>query len=308
MARFLAAALLSGAVADKPAAGTYKTSHITVTDDGLEPLSGKKTRDYTITFPKGAGDDKFPLLVYAHGAAGGGIDILAYQKTFTDMAAYGFVVIAPQSCFLGCNPPKSYELDSAVGCLPWVDGPQWKSFVYENTRAVDYAKNQTSTQWASLIDWEAGIGVIGHSMGGEVVSQMASAAFAEKYNVKAAVCEHCLMCKVGGDVITTPAMFMTGTGDYEVEPAQVKGAYKEDKMAPKSYRNEKGRGHTEMLNLLVQYNSAVASHAAAFMKVHITGDKGTFYDQVYGTGADSFCNYANMKDCEHDMGTSGVSV
>merc|ERR1711908_175109 len=40
-------------------------------------------------------------------------------------------------------------------------------------------------------------------------------------------------------------------------PAQVKSSYKNDSATPKSYRNDKGRGHTEMLNLLVQYNPAV---------------------------------------------------
>merc|ERR1712203_649172 len=70
---------------------------------------------------------------------------------------------------------------------------------------------------------------------------------------------HCQMCIKTGDMITTPAMFMTGTGDFEVLPAQVKSSYKNDSATPKSYRNDKGRGHTEMLNLLVQYNPAVAS-------------------------------------------------
>merc|ERR1711862_601332 len=101
--------------------------------------------------------------------------------------------------------------------------------------------------------------------------------------------------------IETPAMFMTGTGDFEVLPAQVKSSYKNDSATPKSYRNDKGRGHTEMLNLLVQYNPAVASHAAAFFKVHIAGDTDVYCNQVYGTGADSFCNYADMYECAHDM-------
>merc|ERR1712100_541185 len=91
----------------------------------------------------------------------------------------------------------------------------------------------------------------------------------------------------------------TGNGDFEVLPSQVKAAYTNDKTAPKSYRNDKGRGHTEMLNLLVQYNSAVASHAAAFFKVHINGDRGTFYNQVYGNASDSFCNYEAMYECMH---------
>jgi len=295
-------------MADKPALGTYKTKHVTVTDAGLEQLSGIATRDYVITYPEGGSDEKFPLVVYAHGAAGGRIDMVAYQTHFNDMAAYGFVVIAPKSCFMGCSPPKnsSSEVEAAGACLPWTDGPQWTSFVHENTRAISYAQKNTAADWAAIIDWKSGLGVAGHSMGGEVVAQMGSSTFAQKYNVKGVVCEHCQMCVKTGDIIETPALFMTGTGDFEVVPAQVKSAYTADTTKGKSYRNDKGRGHTEMLNLLVPYNSAVASHAAAFFKVHINGDKGTFYNQVYGNGTDSFCNYEDMYECMHDTNSAIV--
>jgi len=302
------ASITTLAVANKPAPGTYPTKHVEVTDDGREELSGIDTRDYVVTYPSATSDEKFPLVVFAHGAAGGRVDMLAYQSHFNDLAAYGFVVIAPKSCFMGCNPPKnvSEQLQTTSGCLPWTDGPQWTSFVYENTRAISYARKITSVDWASLIDWDAGLGVAGHSMGGEVVAQMGSSAFAQKYNVKGVVCEHCQMCIKTGDMITTPAMFMTGTGDFEVLPAQVKSSYNNDSATPKSYRNDKGRGHTEMLNLLVQYNSAVASHAAAFFKVHINGDKKRFFDQVYGNGTDSFCNYEAMYECMHHIGDAIV--
>merc|ERR1712166_1147459 len=152
------------------------------------------------------------------------------------------------------------------------------------------------------VDWDAGVGVAGHSMGGEVVSQMASTEFAEKYNVKAAVCEHCLMCIKTGDIVSTPAMYMTGTLDYQVSPKKVKKAFSADTKTPKSYRNQKGKGHLEMLNLEVQYNSAVASHAAAFFNVWLKQDKDTFYNQVYGTGEDSFCG----SDCMFAISSDGL--
>jgi hypothetical protein len=109
------------------------------------------------------------------------------------------------------------------------------------------------------------------------------------------------MCIKTGDLVSTPAMYMTGTLDYEVTPKKVKKAFDSDTVVPKSYRNQKGKGHLEMLNLEVQYNPAVASHAAAFFNVWLKGDKGVYYDQVYGTGEDSFCGYDGMKECEHVM-------
>lgn len=296
MARMFAG-IAAVASASKPPAGSYGHSMMSVTDDGLESLSGVKSRDYQIAYPlSGADGEKFPLIVFAHGAAGGGVDTLAYEKHLGDLASYGFVVIFPKSCFMGCSPPKSEELGETS---PDFCYQAWPSFVYENTRALEWARNQTTGPIANLVDWDAGAGVAGHSMGGEVVSQLASNDFAEKYNIKAAVCEHCLMCIKTGDLIQTPAMFMTGTLDYEVTPKKVKAAFQSDTILPKSYRNQKGKGHLEMLNLEVQYNPAVASHAAAFFNVWLKGDQDVYYNQVYGDGEDSFCGYGSMKECEH---------
>lgn len=296
------AAVLSLVAAENPLPGIYDRAFVSVTDDGLEERSGIETRDYEIAFPKNASaSDKFPLIIYAHGAAGGGVDMLAYGKHLGDIASYGFVVVAPKSCFMGCSPPAEESLNSSLGCYK-----KWPSFVYENTRAIEFSKNSTD-EWASMIDWQAGVGTAGHSMGGEVVSQMASQDFASTYNVKAAVCQHCLMCIKTGDLVSTPAMYFTGTTDYEVTPKKVKKAFTADKVSPKSYRNQKGKGHLEMLNLEINYNPAIASHTAAFFNVWLKGDKGNFYEQVYGKGKDSFCGYADMKECEHNM-QSALSV
>lgn len=306
MFKFAVSAALAAAVADLPPAGQYAVTKQTLVDDGLNPLSGVKTRDYQIVYPANAAEgEKFPLLLFAHGAAGGGIDMLAYQHHFSDLASYGYVVIAPRSCFMGCpGPTDVLEQPEVTGCLPWVDGKGWVYFVHENTRALDYAKNQSDAGagWASMIDWSKGVGALGHSMGGESLTQLAGVELSKKYNIQAAVCEHCLACKETGDLIQTPALFFTGTGDYEVTPAQVKDAYHKDTVTPKSYRNEKGRGHEEVLDLLVQYNPGVARHAASFFEVWLKGDRKEHYDIVYGDGPTSFCDYADMKDCEHEMG------
>lgn len=48
-------------------------------------------------------DNKFPLIVYAHGAAGGGIDLIGYNTFFSQLASYGFVVVAHGSCSDACD-------------------------------------------------------------------------------------------------------------------------------------------------------------------------------------------------------------
>lgn len=294
--------------AELPPAGQYATKKITVQDDGLEVGSGVTTRNYQITYPVAASSDtKFPLIVYAHGFfAGATIEQLTYEHHFKDLASYGFVVVAPNSCFLGCKAGFDQDVfEQSNGGIPCPKFPQWPSFVYENARAISYAKNLSDqATWSSLIDWSAGVGVGGHSMGGEAVMQLGSAKFASKYNIKATVCEHCLACIETGDILSTPSMFMTGTLDLIVTPGWVKDAFVSDTVAPRSFRNEKGRGHTEMLDLAVQYNPAVARHAAAFFKVWLTGDRGHYYDIMYGNGTNSFCGYASMQECEHVMSTN----
>jgi len=284
------------------ALSNYAVTQDTLTDDGLEPRSGIATRKLRVTYPTNASKGAtFPVIVYAHGAAGGGVDMTGYDKHFKDMAAHGFVVIAPMSCDIGCKvkgPAKNNSVGAPEYCYK-----AWPSFTYENTRALDYAKNATSSGavWAGLIDWTAGVGTAGHSMGGEAVVGMASRDVAQQYNVKAAVCLHCLACINTGDLVATPAIYFTGTLDTEVSPKKVKKAYEADTVTPKTYRNQKGKGHLEMLNLEVQYNAAISLQTAAFMKVYLAGDHGDYYDIVYGTGASSVCGYAAMKECEHTM-------
>jgi hypothetical protein len=55
---------------------------------------------------------KFPLIAYVHGAAGGDIDIVGYWNHFSQLASYGFVVAAPDSCDVGCTDKS--------GGAPWI--------------------------------------------------------------------------------------------------------------------------------------------------------------------------------------------
>jgi len=311
------------ALAELPPAGDLHATTTTAKDNGLEPGSGVKSRDYLIAYPEGASEgDRFPLVVFAHGFVAGGVLTQWYSKHLTDIAAYGYVVVAPTSCALGCYPwlsqdaehPHAEESSRQVGLdgnslLPCA--PQWPPFVHENARAVTYARNQSEigAAWAAAIDWDAGVAITGHSMGGEAIVGMASAEFAKQYNIKAMVCEHCFPCKNSGDLVTVPSLWMSGTTDVIVLSSITKGQYVRDTVAPKSWRNEKGRGHLEMCSPgdpITGYNRGVAAHTAAFLNVWIKGDRGEFYDQIYGNSSTSFCGYAETKECEHVMSTMAL--
>lgn len=319
----VAATAFVRASAELPPAGNLHVKTMTAEDQGLEPGSGVKSREYLIAYPEGASaGDQFPLVVYAHGFLAGGAITQFYTKHLKELAEYGYVVVAPKSCIFGCFPwfaedaedPRGADSSPQVGeggILPCL--PQWPTFVWENARAVTYARNQSDTgaAWAAAIDWDAGAAIVGHSMGGEAIVGMAEAELAKQYNIKAMVCEHCFPCKNTGDLVTVPSLWMTGTTDIIVPPSVTKGQYVLDTFAPKSWRNEKGRGHLEMmdstLNPLNTYNPGVASHTAAFLNVWLKGDQGEFYDQIYGNSSTSFCGYAETKECEHIL-TSPVIV
>lgn len=277
-------------------AGNYSVSFETFVDHGLEPLSTVLSRTFEVFTPvNGTDSQQFPLLVFAHGAAGGGVTMEIYREHLRDVASFGFIVIAPSSCFMGCS--GSYVPDWH-GCFP-----RWPSFVHENIRAIKYAQSRSEegTEWARKIDWGTGVGAFAHSMGGEAAVQLAGK-FASDYNVKAVVCEHCYPCHETRAQIDKPALFFTGNEDFIVTAQQVKAAYTADAATPKTYANARGRGHLEMASLPSSYNSAMSMQTAAFMKVWLSGDKGYFHDIVYGDGPNSVCGYASMVECEHDLG------
>eukprot|EP00930_Biecheleria_cincta_P099163 TRINITY_DN90806_c0_g1_i1.p1 TRINITY_DN90806_c0_g1~~TRINITY_DN90806_c0_g1_i1.p1 ORF type:complete len:315 (-),score=30.94 TRINITY_DN90806_c0_g1_i1:119-1063(-) len=290
--------VFSTSCASRAHLGNYNVSFESFLDHGLEPLSTVSTRTFEVFSPaNGTESQQFPLLVFAHGAAGGGMDMEIYREHLKDVASFGFVVIAPSSCFMGCS--GSYVADRH-GCFP-----RWPSFVYENIRAIKYAQNQSKegSEWARKIAWETGIGAFAHSMGGEAVVQLAGK-FASEYKVKAIVCEHCFPCHETGAQIDKPALFFTGDQDYIVTAKKVKAAYATDTATPKTYANARGRGHMEVTSLPLSYNPAISMQTAAFMKVWLSGDNGHFHDVVYGKGPNSVCGYAPMVECDHDLGKS----
>ena len=69
-----------------------------------------------------------------------------------------------------------------------------------------------------MIDWDAGIGIAGHSMGGQSTAIAACQKCADAYGIKAAVIHHSANGNTssGGNVganITLPTAYFTSSGD-----------------------------------------------------------------------------------------------
>lgn len=266
-----------------PPVGFFSVGNATYLDEGFQSGSNETTRHMVVHYPSnGTSTDRFPLIVYAHGASAGGLIMAGYNVHFSSLASYGFVIIAPDSCMLGC----------AGG--PLHGG--WKTFRFEQIRALEFAKAQTSTTWGKIIDWSHGVAIAGHSMGGTSLVLNSAKDVATTYDIKATAVQHGFAIGTDYTEISVPTMVFTGTNDSIVFPAITKQIYTGDPTIPKAYRNQEGVGHLEMM--IPNPNPYIAFHTAAWFKVHLLQDKDVFYKAVYGSGPDSFCNNTVMKECE----------
>jgi predicted dienelactone hydrolase len=80
---------------------------------------------------------KFPLISYLHGMAGGDIDLLGYALFFEQIASYGFIIAAPDSCDVGCtNPNKGAPYTDCAG-LPPLQPDHWAPWYGEAFKAIE---------------------------------------------------------------------------------------------------------------------------------------------------------------------------
>merc|ERR1712232_1363708 len=156
-----------------PGAYTVKTATYTYAD--LDRTSTK----IHVWYPVGSDGQKFPFIEYAHGNGCGGPQLpLLYNTLLTHMAAYGYVIAAHEACDSGCS-------DHAV--LPY-DPVGFKNYYKQQLMVIEWAKKQVDPVFSS-VDWSVGVGVSGHSMGGQSTVYSASSAGAG-HDIKAAVPHH----------------------------------------------------------------------------------------------------------------------
>lgn len=254
---------------------------------------------------------KFPLLSYSHGLAGGDIDLLGYAQHFFELASYGFVVAAPDSCDFGCTDPSNGApyTDCAGGVMPPSPvGEHWSPWFGEQLKTIEWARNQTSNATGDAvfrtIDWDAGVGIVGHSMGGQATSLSASPACASRWGVRAAVLHHPYDGSLpgGGNLgvnVSVPVAAFTSSGDpiWPDTQALMAAANASAFAVPRAYRDLTGSSHLEPVLVPPIENPFLATFTAAWFKVFLVGDRGFWYDLVFGSGPDSLCNHANMTAC-----------
>jgi hypothetical protein len=254
----------------------------------------------------------FPLVAYLHGMFGGNFDIIGYSALFEQIASYGFILIATLSCSTGCH-------DESKGA-PWTDcqsvlpvrpiGRGWGPYFGEGIKLIDWAKNQSvigEDAVFELINWKAGVGVTGHSMGGQATTIISCAACTEKWNIKAVALHHpAYGTTIDGDLgvnISVPTIGFTSSGD-EIWP-DTEGIMSANPIKPAAYRNEVGWSHEEPNgrpeNGMVWENPYLATFTAAWFQVFLNNDTGVYYDLVFGNSTESLCKHADMVECHVDI-------
>ena len=301
--------LVACAGAVDPPKGAYEVASKVYTVPALDASNQK----LHVFWPSdGADGEKFPLVSYMHGMSGGGIDIIAYNQLFKDMASFGLVIVAPGSCGhltgQACKDPVNAPYTDCAG-LPAVLPNGWASYYGEGLKALEWTKNQSAVEPAAKsVDWSAGVGVCGHSMGGQATALAAGAGCAKQWDIRAAVLHHAAEGALGdgagniGVNVSVPLAAFTTSGDGCCEGSTL-DIYNNATVTPKVYRDQVGFSHLEPLKLPATkwYNPWLAPMTAAWFRIYLAGDA-SFHSMIYNTSdPGSLCNYAGpsgMAKCE----------
>jgi hypothetical protein len=251
---------------------------------------------------------KFPLISYLHGFLGGNFDIAGYSALFQQISSYGFVLVATLSCSTGCHDESlGAPWTDCAGMLPLLPPDQgWSAYYGEGLKLIDWAKNETDLgedPIFQLINWDAGVGVTGHSMGGQATAVLSCSSCTEKWNIKAVALHHPAFGETSlgnlGSNISVPTIGFTSSGDG-IWPA-TKGIMTANPIRPSAYRNEVGWSHEEPNGRPDKgkewENPYLATFTAAWFQIFLNNDSGEYYDLIFGNSTESLCNHAEMVEC-----------
>ncbi|GMH61521.1 hypothetical protein TrRE_jg6929, partial [Triparma retinervis] len=259
------------------------------------------------------GEKSFPLISYAHGLNNDADK--DYNNLFDDLASWGFVTVAHLACKSGCS-------DDTTSL--WWDPPAFGHYYKQQLLAIDWALDHLEEHGINL-DTSRGVGVAGHSMGGQ------SALFASSYgnvtstkvSIVASVLHHPFTHEFAAPQV--PYISFTGEEDFIAPPSMSKSIFNStlgpNVMGSRGYVNKVGgkAGHLECedweQNLLFSdwYNPLITQFTAAYFKLHLEKKKSEFgvdfEEMIYGGGENSICNGGDgvMEECDvRDGRKSGI--
>ena len=184
----------------------------------------------------------------------------------------------------------------------------WVPYFGETLKTIEWARNSSkepdSDPVFGLIDFTPGVGIAGHSMGGQSSTLAANTACTKQYDIRAVAIHHpatgaTLPHGNAGANITVPLAAFTSSGDNTCDAHLTKDIF--DAVppgTPKLYRNLYGSSHLEPVLVPPIENPYLATYTAAWFKIYVNGEtQGEYYDLIYGQDETSICQSAEMTEC-----------
>ncbi len=221
-----------------------------------------------------------------------------YATLLHALASFGFAIVAPRACNLGC-------LD-----LPWQsrpDDPPLFAIYYEQLELVlAWAQSQAAagvTPFTEL-DFSHGVGVGGHSMGGQAALYAASNA--AKNNITAAVFFHAFSHSFPSLPPNVPILAFTGDSDFIAPPWMAHQIFDHaaNSTVNRGLVNKKNCTHFEPSTAYIDdFNPLLAQFTAAWFHVFLSKSPRAFgldFDSmIFGSDHTSLCGGGNgeMVNC-----------
>jgi len=245
-----------------------------------------------VVYPVGEANQTFPLIVYAHGF--GATAYEHYHSLFDTMASWGYVIVAPKTCRYGCLTWwNCHSLEGDPKCF----GDYYKM----QLAAIDWAREGS----AKLpINFALGVGIAGHSMGGQATLFSAAKA-AASHDIRTAVMHHAYTHTYPA-VRDIPYLAFTGTNDTLAPPMMTDSFFNAEGSYPeRGLVNRIGEGHSAASEWGdgEYYNPMLAWYTVAWFKVHLdktpVANGVDFEELVYGSSANSLCHGGDqaMRKC-----------
>mmetsp|Transcript_1789 Transcript_1789/g.4541 ORF Transcript_1789/g.4541 Transcript_1789/m.4541 type:complete len:294 (+) Transcript_1789:70-951(+) len=252
--------------------GPYNTAHATFEFSKLDITN----RHIDVVYPIGiTGGSRFPLIAYAHGFSDRGL--ASYPEMWPELASWGFVVAGTLACEDGCfGDCKSLLLDP----------PCFGHYYKQQLDVIEWAMTGPP---GVPVNVSNGVGVAGHSMGGQ--STLFSAAYnASTHNIKAAAMHHAFTHTYPA-ISSVPFIAFTGTDDTVAPPEMAEKIFNaHGTFRTRGLVNKKGANHHEPST---DYNPKLAQYTVALFKIFVEGTNASFgHDwsrELFGDGPDSLC-------------------
>lgn len=277
----------------KPLRGPYNMTNVTLINQRMDSSDLR----VDVYFPVTGGNGSFPLIAFAHGLKNRPTD---YLQLFSGIVSFGYVVVVPWACYVGCKDDTS--------TLPF-DPPGFRNYYKQQLLALDWAFASAvagNTSALMKINTSSPAGISGHSMGGQSTLFSSSYSNASNHKVAAAVMHHAYTHEYPAPLV--PFLAFTGKEDL-IAPASMTEHFftSEGASTSKGFVYKTFADHFECEDPFPgqfppdAYNPLMPQYTAAWFKMHVEGKSHEFgidfESMIYGicNGDDGHMETCNIQ-------------